>query len=92
MSKKDYLAVASLLALASAINPTMGEEAVMSLRREVENEKESLPHNKPTPKGTKLYFFNTKGEFSTDHTLKADVVFECFAINDKNAIRKFKKR
>lgn len=43
------------------------------------------------PKGSKLYFFNMKGEFSTDHMLRTDVVFQCFAINDKNAKKKYAK-
>jgi len=43
------------------------------------------------PKGAKEYFFNERGEFSTERMLKTDVVFKCYAVNDKNAIRKFKK-
>lgn len=43
------------------------------------------------PKGAKEYFFNSSGEFSTESMLKEDVEFKCYAINNKNAIRKFKK-
>ncbi len=44
------------------------------------------------PKGAKEYFFNEFGEFSTESMLKSETVFICWAINDKNAIRKFNKR
>lgn len=43
------------------------------------------------PSGTKEYFFNSIGEFSTVKMLKSECVFKCFAINDKNAKRKFNK-
>lgn len=43
------------------------------------------------PKGTKEYFFNQYGEFSTESMLKSEVVFKCRASNDKNAVRKFNK-
>jgi hypothetical protein len=46
---------------------------------------------KKPPTGSKEYFFNKDGEYSTDHMLKTECVFECFAINDKNAKRKFNK-
>ena len=44
------------------------------------------------PKGTKEYFFNNEGEFSTTSMLKSETIFTCIASNDKNAIRKFNKR
>lgn len=43
------------------------------------------------PKGAKEYFFNEWGEFSTEQMSKSETVFMCYAINDKNAIRKFKR-
>lgn len=43
------------------------------------------------PKGAKEYFFNERGEFSTERMLKSETVFMCYAINDKNAIRKFER-
>jgi len=43
------------------------------------------------PNGCKEYFFNSLGEFSTTKMLKAECVFTCYAINDKNAIKKFNK-
>lgn len=51
-----------------------------------------LPPEPKAPKGSKEYFFNAEGEFSTAHIPKGECVFQCFAINDKNAIRKFKNR
>lgn len=44
------------------------------------------------PKGCKQYFFNSSGEYSTNHMLKPECIFECFAINEKSAIKKFKKK
>ena len=44
-----------------------------------------------TPKGAKEYFFNAHGEFSTEQMLNNEIVFKCFAINDKNALRKFER-
>lgn len=43
------------------------------------------------PKGAKEYFFNEQGEFSTEQMLKSETIFICYAINDKNAIRKFER-
>ena len=40
-------------------------------------------------RGTKEYFFNKEGKFSTESMKKSETVFKCNAINDKNAIRKF---
>jgi hypothetical protein len=42
------------------------------------------------PKGCKQYFFNDKGEFSTEKMLKSEVIFKCIASNDKNAVKKFR--
>lgn len=50
-----------------------------------------IPKRTPPPKGTKEYFFNIQGDFSNTSMLKSDCVFTCFAINDKNAVKKFKK-
>ena len=45
----------------------------------------------PIPKGTQEYFFNANGEYSTSHMRRDECIFKCFAINDKNAIKKFHK-
>jgi len=50
-----------------------------------------LPKEPIPPSGTKTYFFNAIGEFSTESMLKEECVFKCFAINYKNAKRKFDK-
>ena len=49
-----------------------------------------IPKEPTPPSGSKEYFFNIDGEFSTEKMLRTEVVFKCYAINDKNAIRKFK--
>lgn len=56
-------------------------------------EGKNKPNLKTNPKrpGQKEYFFNNVGEFSTTRMRKDECIFICFAINDKNAIKKFKK-
>ena len=54
---------------------------------------------KQPPKGCKKYFFNVEGKFFTEEILenivlpeevqKSECVFICFAINDKNAVKKY---
>ena len=41
------------------------------------------------PKGVKEYFFTENGIFSNTEIAKVELFFKCFALNDKNAIRKF---
>lgn len=53
--------------------------------------REPKPVKKVTPKGMKEYFFNIDGMYSTKQMLKTECVFKCFAINDKNAKKKFNK-
>jgi len=47
------------------------------------------------PKGHIHYWFRADGTFlnekQCERMLKEDCVFKCFALNDKNAIKKFKK-
>lgn len=50
-----------------------------------------LPIEPKLPKGTREYFFNNVGEFSTESMLKSETVFKCCAINDKNAVKKFNR-
>lgn len=49
------------------------------------------PHPPIPPSGCKTYWFKSSGDFSSDRMLRSEVVFTCFAINDKNAKRKFDK-
>ena len=53
--------------------------------------KVSLPKEPIPPAGCKEYFFNEQGEFSCSSMRKDECVFKCFAINDKNAKRKFER-
>jgi hypothetical protein len=43
------------------------------------------------PAGTKPYFFDADGNFSNTAMKKGECVFDCFAINESNARRKFEK-
>lgn len=52
-------------------------------------EKPSIERQAVPPKGTKEYFFNEDGEFSTESMKKSECIFTCFAVNDRNALRKF---
>ncbi len=47
----------------------------------------------PKPKGVNQYWFRIDGTFikesDEERMLKSDLFYSCFALNDKNAIRKF---
>lgn len=43
------------------------------------------------PTGSKQYWFDSQGNFSTERMERDRIYFKCFAINDKNAKRKFNK-
>lgn len=61
-----------------------------SMKEELEvDPREPIYRQPKPPKGAKDYFFNEKGEFSTERMLKTECVFKCFARDDKNAKRKF---
>ena len=73
--------------------------AIMSMALMADNYGGSYPEEEQVkrtiqprpPHGAKEYFFNERGEFSTEQMLKSETVFMCYAINDKNAIRKFER-
>lgn len=81
MSMKSLSALAMIIAATSTVAPS-GEDIASRIGRN---------KNLRPPNGTKEYFFNAQGEFSTDRMLRSEVVFSCFAINDKSAIKKFNK-
>lgn len=43
------------------------------------------------PSGAREYYFNIKGNPSTNLGDKTDSIYSCISLNEKNAIRKFKK-
>jgi hypothetical protein len=55
---------------------------------------EQKPRKMIIPKGCKQYFFNQEGDFITLAGIMPPeyIVFQCYALNDGNAIRKFKNR
>lgn len=72
----------------------MGLMGMMAMSQDTEYnylEREPIEIQPKPPRGTSEYFFNAMGEFSTGQMLKEDVVFYCYAINDKNAIKKFNR-
>lgn len=84
MTKGKMFALATMMAAVSDINPIYRNSK--SPRKG-----DAVPSNvnPPLPNGTKEYFFNMYGEFSTESMLKTECVFKCVSINDKNAIKKF---
>ena len=60
-----------------------------------ENESNKEPKEPIIPKGHVHYWFRIDGTFlnekQNERMLKEECVFKCFALNDKNAIKKFKK-
>ena len=60
-----------------------------------ELEKENKPKEPIAPKGHIHYWFRIDGTFlnekQSERMLKEECVFKCFALNDKNAIKKFNK-
>jgi hypothetical protein len=87
MSSKMKQNVAAIMAMALA----MGEGQGMMFTGRGEEAFVYLPKDPIPPAGTKTYFFNELGEFSTEQMRKDECVFKCFAINDKNAKRKFER-
>jgi hypothetical protein len=83
MSKmKGYLAMAMAMAMMAG-NTSMVE-------RETPKGKRKIQKGDVIPKGLKEYYFSIDGSFLNERT--PDCVFSCYAINSKNAIRKFNKR
>jgi len=76
---KGYLAMAMAMSMMAGKMPMLEKEPVI------------VSTEKRPPAGTKEYFFNALGEFSTDKMLKSECVFKCVAINDKSAVKKFNK-
>jgi hypothetical protein len=90
---KKNLGILSHALMLAALNPVVYEKEIY---QPFAPKRRNLPDDRPKrkvepipPKGTKEYFFNIEGEFSTERMLKTECVFKCFATNDKNAIRKF---
>lgn len=86
MSNKMNQKVAALTAVALAMS---GGQSMMITGRK-DDMKVYLPKEPICPKGAREYFFNSRGELNTSNIKKDAVAFKCFAINEKNAKRKFR--
>ena len=79
----------SSLAAILAMQSMFAEPEYVKTRRT--QTKEARPHE-----GQYYYWFRADGSFLSnsdgERLLREDCVFSCFAINDKNAIKKFNKR
>lgn len=53
--------------------------------------KQITPKKAPLPSGAREYYFNIKGIPSINLEDKTDSIYSCISLNEKNAIRKFKK-
>ncbi len=84
MSNKKRGALSLIAAMVSMSGPN-----IMDIRKPV-LELPPEDFEEPYP-GQKTYFFNAGGEFNNNKMLRTECVFKCFAINDKNAERKFLK-
>ena len=95
MRKKGFLmaAMAGVFgALSDTGNILESSEYHPSYGRFNKDRKGAIPNAEPAaPNGTKTYFFDEHGNFSTEQMLREACVFKCFAVNDRNAIRKFNK-
>jgi len=57
---------------------------------DIEEEKPKPTEKKP-PKGAKEYFFTKNGDCFTVQYEDTEFVFSCYAINEKNAFRKYNR-
>ena len=88
MSMKKTYALLGLAAMMSSMdNPNMYDTSSGTN----DGARKNPPKQKRPPKGAKEYWFNAAGEYSHETMRKTDVVFSCYAINDKNAVKKYNK-
>lgn len=89
MGIKRELDKMAMFGLASVMLPQDQVKAVLKKQPTFNSKTSKSIEYQPT--GTKEYFFNAQAEFSTTKMAKEDIIFKCYAINDKNAKRKFDK-
>ena len=88
--KKSALLSILALGLASGFPSTANAEVEEWERQNEENRKQRIQQGRLQPhKGQKRYSFSIDGGFTSDSGKLFDEVFHCFAINDKNAVKKF---
>lgn len=75
--------------------PTTEDKSKKLPYRQYANNIDATPATPPVPKGCQEYFFNSNGSFHNGEGLSmagnAAAVYRCVAMNDKSAIKKFKK-
>jgi hypothetical protein len=86
--RKNLNGLLGMYAIAASMSGIGNDLFADPREKRVYIEKEKRPY---VPTGSKEYFFNEQGEFSTERMRKDETVFKCIAINDKNAIRKFER-
>lgn len=88
---KSQLAMLSMMGVASVM---MGGNSMCGATLPPDDFDGCNPTRKiepPIPKGMKYFMFDKHGGYSTDRMRNEDFVFGCYAINSKNAIKKFNK-
>ena len=89
--KNTFAALASIALFSTLSEPPQPKAKKQKSVSDFLAEEMNKP-KEPQPKpGQKEYFFNSKGLFDNNKMLRTECVFKCFAINDKNAIKKFNK-
>jgi hypothetical protein len=83
---KKHNILPTFLALALAASETPQEPPRERMRM---HNPPPPPRRRPPPGGALEYFFASATEWSTTHMRKDRTIFTCYAINEKNARRKF---
>lgn len=83
--------VNSILAMAVAMSAIGNPDMYDTNSKTNDGLRKKPPIQTRPPKGSKEYWFNSEGEYSHESMRKTEVVFSCYAINDKNAVRKYNK-
>jgi len=95
--RKNFGLLAGLYVMSAMEHAREHQEFIEEINKPIERKKVDLNRyaEEVQPKGTLRYWFNSEGIFlketNEQRMRKEDCVFKCFSLNDKNAIRKFKK-
>jgi hypothetical protein len=87
--KPNRLSILAMATMLASFDQTSREDfGIMQQNEHPEKPKEPI-----IPKGQFHYWFRADGTFlnekQSERMLKEECVFKCFALNDKNAIKKF---
>ena len=92
--KNNYIGMLSTLLAAQMISDPFMRDNILVEDKKSEVKLQDLigiAKDRRPALGCKEYFFNKDGKFSTESMRRTEVAYYCHAINDKSAIKKFKK-